>query len=139
MRSASALWECSAWVMFDIKFKLPLNISAMPTPTLNCLFVKTGARVVFAFIPGSEVVLPNRPDRGRLLLLGFRSSENNSALFFLSPSNGLLGKVRRGSRPKNGWFKNSFQDNGFFIERGNTINGQKRQFNSISKKWMRIE
>ena len=116
MRSASALWECSAWVMFDIKFKLPLNISAMPTPTLNCLFVNTGARVVFAFIPGSEVVLPNRPDRGRLLLLGFRSSENNSALFFLSPSNGLLGKVRRGSRPKNGWFKNSFQENGFLLK-----------------------
>ena len=87
---AAALWECSAWVMFDIKFKFSLNISAMPTPTLNCLFVKTGAGVVFALIPGSEIVLPNRPGRGGLLLLDFRSSENIR----------LLGKVRRGSRPK---------------------------------------
>ena len=92
--------------MFDIKFKFSLNISAMPTPTLNCLFFKTGARVVFALIPGSEIVLPNRPGRGGLLLLDFRSSENIR----------LLGKVRSGSRPKNGWFKNSFQDNGFLLK-----------------------
>ena len=106
MRGASALCECFAWVMFDIKFKFSLYISAMATPTLNFLFVKTGARVVFALIPGSEIVLPNRPGRGGLLLLDLRSSENI----------GLLGKVRRGSRPKNGWFKNSLEDNGFLLK-----------------------